>query len=310
VNHRIDLGEGAYLIIGPANGRIFGPFVPGMPPIDWIAPDDTIGWNRGGERVWIAPECIFNYSDPTRILETYRVDPKLDPGAWDYDASRHILTCHASPQPIGRTEPVELCITRRILPHEGTITDQLTELRYSQLLQVSAPAEAMPTFVPWLIRQISPGSTVRLSSAMSYRGSAVFGTPPDNAVTPHQGEWKVDFVGPGFFKTSYGRDAIGSGSLSCTRHNLAILWKPVLVEAKRYPEYLPDRPESAGQFASIFYDEGRFGHYGEMELYGHLDEKRVGCLEVETTVLFGDEHAVSERLTELQKTRMTSVTTS
>jgi hypothetical protein len=65
-----------------------------------------------------------------------------------------------------------------------------------------------------------------------------------------------------------------------------------MAAADRYPERLPGDPSSSGQFASLFYDDGRFGAYGELELYGHRTPEGAGLLEVDAFFAVGPETAL------------------
>ena len=76
----------------------------------------------------------------------------------------------------------------------------------------------------------------------------------------------------------------------------ALLWRPELGVAADYPEALPGRPDTAGQAASIFYDDGRFGAYGEIELYGHGPRPGTGRLVVETWLLRGAAEDLARRV--------------
>jgi hypothetical protein len=77
---------------------------------------DSHVWNSSGERVWLAPEGLFNYTDPLRIIETYRVDPRLDPARWRMERADNVLQMNLDAE-VDLTDgrgPVGFEITRRI----------------------------------------------------------------------------------------------------------------------------------------------------------------------------------------------------
>lgn len=270
---RFDLGAGGFLLVSARGGRLYGPFLPGSPALDWW-PDSPEGWNLGGERVWIAPEALFNYTDPARMVETYRVDPALDPGQWQASRQGRTLRLQmqaALPLTQGRGR-LRVAVERAITAMPPRRGPRGTVLRYRQDLRLRLlDGPALP-LVPWLIRQVAPGCDMGLSATPGARAAAAFGTPPAVALAPGGSRWQVPFRGPGFFKTLYPRGGTGRGRLVCRRPDgPALIWRPSLAPSADYPETLPGQPDAPGQFAALFYDDGRFGAYGEAELYGHRD---------------------------------------
>ena len=68
--------------------------------------------------------------------------------------------------------------------------------------------------------------------------------------------------------------------------------RPHLAAPDCYPETLPHDITSQGQAAASFRDDGRFGRYGELELYGHTDGRARGTLVCDTLIAMGAEPAV------------------
>jgi len=64
----LDLATGLTLVVTTAGGRVFGPFV---------GDTDALGWSPGADTFEAAL-----LADPARMLDTYHVDPALDPGTW------------------------------------------------------------------------------------------------------------------------------------------------------------------------------------------------------------------------------------
>jgi hypothetical protein len=311
------------LIVTVAGGRVFGPFVEGKNKLGW-APDINamnqalkLGhWNIGGERVWLAPERAFNFSDPRRLLETYRVDPDLDPGLWSCAEAAGEVVLSTAPV-LARSDggpPVGLSLTRRIAPlaaPAGLVVGGLAVAGYRQTLEVIHPplADGLAV-VPWLIRQVALGGAAALSAVDGGRGECVFGFAPPEAVVPRGGAWHVPFGRDGFFKTSYPRHAVGNGGASYTKtdrgQSIAMVYRPVLTEPERYTETLPDEPGGQGQAAALFRDDGRFGSYGEVEFYGHHDGTGRGALAIDCLVLAGAAETVSAAL-EAYATEISSI---
>ena len=295
---RLDLGEGGYLIVSAQGGRVYGPFLDGAEALDWVAEAPPGDWNIGGERVWIAPERYLNFTDPERMIETYRVDPGMDPGHWRiaYAGGGALrLEMQTKLELLGGHGAVELNITRDIDVRPARRDGDVLIFAYRQELTLTRLSGSTPGLVPWLVRQVAPGATITLSATTGAMAQTVFGAPPTGALIPEAGNWHVAMAGPGFFKAAYHRDAIGAGRLICRRggdHAVAMVWEPDLAPAASYPESLPDDTAATGQCFSMFYDDGRFGNYGELELYGHLDAAGTGRLAVETRVYYGQAAAV------------------
>ncbi|MFN8992376.1 MAG: hypothetical protein ACK5X3_01710, partial [Pseudomonadota bacterium] len=274
-------------------------------------------WNIGGERIWLAPERAFNFSDPARMLDTYHVDPALDPGTWSLTSGPAGVALEAS-STISRTDgggPISVKLSRRItllqayagreLPEDLILAGyrQSIEVTYSQFQDGFA-------IVPWLVRQVALGGDAMLSASGSGRGERVFGKPPPDAITPRKGRWLVRLGPQGFFKTSYSRHVIGAGGLgymiTAKGQATALVLRPVLVAPDQYPETLPHDTGSPGQAAARLCDDGPFGRYGELDLYGHKASKTHGKLGCDTLFLSGTVKAVSAALAS-QATEMSSM---
>jgi hypothetical protein len=303
VVERLALSADAYLLVTAHGGRIFGPFVDGDDPIGWrpdaIAAAIAVGdWNIGGERVWLAPEAAFNFTDAARIIETYRVDPALDPGSWGIrrDGETLLLEMTADIQLADGSGRIGIAVSRTLAAlRPRTLPGGVQAFGYIQRVETRQRSGPQLALVPWLIRQVAPVGTAFLDAKEGASGKAVFGAPPAAAIAPKDGWWQVPFHGPGFMKASYHRDAVRDGRLGLIAQGdagAALLYRPALADGKRYPESLPGAPRSAGQFAALFYDDGRFGAYGEIELYGHCDLSARGFLEVEVSHLVGAVDAV------------------
>ncbi len=301
----VPLGPNAHLIVTRCGGRVFGPFVDGADALGWCPAPDAFAaalaagdWNIGGERVWLAPEASFNFTDAARIVETYRVDPALDPGAWHLEragaAIRFGLQAEiALADGSGR---IAVEIVRTLAPRPAhVLIGGVREFGYRQRIVVEQRAGPPLPLVPWLIRQVAPVGTAFLDARNGARGEPVFGAPPAAAIAPQDGWWRVPFHGPGFMKTCYRRASLRNGAIGLMAEatvNTALLCRPVLADAERYPETHPRAPGSAGQCAALFYDDGRFGAYGEIELYGHRDPSGPGVLEVAVLCLVGPAEAL------------------
>lgn len=264
-------------------GRLFGP-----KGFDW-KPELAQDWNVGGERVWLAPEELFNYDDHERIVETYRVEPSLDPAEWRY--SNGVFSAEMDlPLTRGRRR-LRVEVTRRILPlchHRG----------YRQEVAVKAD---LPV-VPWVIRQLSPGWTISVPQTQPSVGSTIFGTAPASAVERGMA-WHVEFSGEGFFKTAYQALDLHAWPLTARRPGAALMWHLPRPEGAHFPEHLPGNSEATGIGLSLFYDSGRFGHYGEIEAYGHI-EGDIGRLILDTIFLTGAN--VDEQIDRIQATEISS----
>ena len=191
-------------------------------------------------------------------------------------------------------------IERTLRPLKMKPSDQdLTIIGYRQSVEVRQDEDVPMTVVPWIIRQVAPRGLAFLTSSPPGSASRVFGEPPEAALMARDNLWLVDMSGPGFYKTAYHRNSIGLGRLGYLRADkegvaCALLYRPDQAAARDYPEVLPHDAEAAGQAASLFYDSGRFGAYGELELYGHRDSAGHGILTTDCLFLRGPVSRVRE----------------
>lgn len=295
----VSLGIGLKLVVTTAGGRVFGPYLGEADLLGWT-PDASAfdaalaerRWTLGGERIWLAPEQCFNFTDPARMLDTYRVDPAMDPGRWQVQAEADAVVLSAR-MTVPRSDggPVlDLAIVRRIIPvAAASQTVGPIRVGYRQSITLYTAPDALPV-VPWLVRQVPLGGAAWLSAANGGLGQCVFGDPPPEALRPVDGAWKVPFGPRGFFKTSYARQAMGSAGLSYAMAGVTpswIVYRMALAAASDYPETLPGDPGGPGQAAALFRDEGRFGTYGELELYGYRVRPGQGRLDVDAQLVIG-----------------------
>lgn len=318
----LDLGDGLSLIATAAGGRLFGPYLAEEDLLGW-APDlhdfeaalAERHWNIGGERVWLAPERAFNFADPAAMLETYRVDPALDPGQWQVTAGRRGLTLQSA-MDLPRSDggpPVSVTLTRRIWPLAPAAPPRAGLWRGSYRQTVTATCGPRPdglAVVPWLIRQVALGGTARLSASGGHSGHAVFGKAPQAALIPVDGFWQVPIGPTGFFKTSYARADVGLDGLSYSVTGACgatlLTFRPHLADAAHYTETLPQDPAGPGQAAALFCDDGTFGAYGELEIYGHRTGPDTGAMTLDVHILHGEADAVAAAQS-LQATEISSI---
>jgi hypothetical protein len=305
---RMALGQRAEILVSERGGRVYGPFLDGEDTLGWAPDAAALGatlaegaWNIGGERIWLAPEGLFNYADPARLLETYRVDAAFDPGQWRlHPAMRGLrLDLAAEVALTNGRGSVAVDVSRDIQPLPERTEGGVAIVGYRQRIELQQISGPPLPLVPWLIRQVQPVGMAFLEAVDDARAQPVFGDPPRAALVAKGGWWRVPFQGPGFFKTAHHCAAVGGGRIGFLKPGssaVAILYNPVTAGIGDYPESLPQDAEATGQFASLFYDEGRFGAYGEVELYGHRAPDGMGRLDLDTLLLTGPDAAVSRRV--------------
>lgn len=306
--HRLSLGPACQILLTDRGGRLFGPFLHGQDALGWTPDEaemttalDQGGWNIGGERIWIAPERHFHYSDPARMLETYRVDARLDPGSWQLEmaAQAAVFSTLAEIPLSDRAEVVRVSLRRLITVLPPRREGPLSIFAYRQRVDLLRKAGPDLPLIPWILRQLSPVGMAYIMARAGARAATVFGDAPDSALIPTAGFWRVPFQGPGFFKTAYHRADLGWGRLGLILPEepaIALDCLPNLGGAASYPESLPLEASATGQGASLFYDSGRFGAYGEVELYGHHSARSGGRVEAETQIIVGPKQALTAHL--------------
>ncbi|MCX5494467.1 hypothetical protein OSH11_07130 [Kaistia dalseonensis] len=308
---RLELGQGASLVVSASGGRVFGPFMDGNDPLGWCPDRPEFArmlrehqWNIGGERVWLAPEGLFNFTDPNHVIETYRVDPSLDPGSWRLErrGAGCLLSLDADVALASGTGSIGVRISRTIEPFAtNAAVGARAVAGYRQRVEVRQTGGETLPLVPWIIRQVAPGGMAFASASDGGTTTAIFGDPPRSALKARDGHWQVDMSGPGFYKVACHRDAIGRGDMGYLKAfgantAFAVLCQPVLAVASAYPETLPLDRAATGQAAALFYDSGRFGAYGELELYGHRTPAGRGVLETDCLLLRGAAAELRQRI--------------
>jgi hypothetical protein len=84
--------EAGRIPVSKHGGPIFGPFFDDM-SLSWVSPlfedeerfragIDGGAWNIGGDRLRLAPELRYNVRDRARFLESYDLQPAVDPGRY------------------------------------------------------------------------------------------------------------------------------------------------------------------------------------------------------------------------------------
>jgi hypothetical protein len=289
------LQNGAQAVVTRYGGRVFGPFLSAdTPSLNWINPAFASAealhaflasgdWNVGGERLWIAPEIVYNVSDRFAIDATYNLPAAVDPARYTLqpdgagwalaadmtlpaqglpgDGSKQIgvtRTLRPAPDPLrGLADYVEMMagVTYAGYDHTVTLTDGPGDL----------PAES------WVLIQLNPGGQLVIPTTPAVEMLDYFGDVPDSARALHGDHMRVDITGARRFKVGYKAAGLTGRVAYLAPHDAQpyLLVRAYFVNpSAAYVEEPPAQPGVTGQALHVYNDDGRIGGFGEMECSG------------------------------------------
>ncbi len=268
--------HGAFSVL-PSRGRVYALTHHGEEVI-W-RPQTITDWNIGGDRLWVAPERDWHWTDISAFdLGKYKVAEAIDPGSWSLEkwqgnsltvtqsfAVRHRRTENhvhgrirrqfAFNEVLGRTIP-------GLQDPVGWITvDTLT-------LEGGTPGQGIGL---WRILQVPIGGRMYVASAVPDRYRLHFG---DDSGLVHAGPGglEAEITGDQMYKIGMGQQGVTdlvayARPLSPASWLVTARWFQVPADAV-YLDTPMDQPGTPGDVIQIFNDSGVFGGFGELEVHG------------------------------------------
>ena len=291
LNHeRLELQEGAFVVVLERGGRILGPFLSATgESVLWL-PDswaDVAGfaaflasgnWNLGGERIWIAPEIQYGVRDRTDFWGTAQCPSAVDPGAYHLeriDARRVRLSQQIELQAHNLATGVkELQIEREVLPaanplHELSDYAELMEgvvyVGYEHILALSEAKTDAILSEGWNLAQLNPGGQIFIPASPLVTYSDYF-APADEehlAIDRATGLVRVQITGRKQFKVGF-KAAHVFGRLAYANRlrdgRAYLLIRHFFNNPSRpYAEEPPHLPGCRGHSVHVYNDGGGFG---------------------------------------------------
>ena len=268
--------QGEFRVL-PARGRIHGLSYKDTEAI-W-RPEVIDSWNIGGDRLWIAPERDWHWSDVSSFdLDNYLVAEEIDPGSWQVARqSASTLTVAQSFTVRHRrrsayvTGAIERSFefnaeARHTLPG---LEDSVTWNTVDTLeIKAGTPGQGINL---WRILQVPVGGEMFVPAQDSARYRLHFGDE-SGLVTPASGGIAASITGNHMYKIGMGQNAVRD----CIAYARSLAHDTLLVIARWFETpadavYLDtpmDRPDTPGDIIQIYNDNGVFGGFGELEVHG------------------------------------------
>ena len=268
----LDTPDGARLLVLPVGGRLLGLFPPGSDEnFLWTNPslgDEAsarayfarCGWpNPGGDRTWLAPEIELFIGDVKQAVQTYAVQPALDPGHWILESATAAgvslvnetrVRLHRQNRDVG----VRLAKTYSVVPNplEDVIGLQVAGYTLATTLEVESQPGVPTRLGIWNLLQLPQPGTMWIPTRAPARPHVVFGAlaADELTVTPGLVRWNMTPPG-GDAKISLkpqpltGRVGYSRASGTPGMHDLVV--REFSVGAERdYVDALWESPHEAG----------------------------------------------------------------
>ena len=264
------LPNGARWLVLPENGRLLGLY-----PADddanflWTNPAlasaesskayfARAGWcNPGGDRTWLAPEIELFIGDVKQAVETYAVQPALDPGHWMVESATAAevslvnetrVRLHRQNRDVG----VRLTKTYSVAPNPLRDVAGLQVAGYTLVttLEVEPQPETSARLGIWNLLQLPQPGSMLIPTCAPARPHVVFGAPAAGELTVEPSLVRWNMAPPGKnAKISLKPQALTgrAGHLRETRGTYDLVVREFLVGAERdYVDALWEPPHEAG----------------------------------------------------------------
>lgn len=292
----LPLQGAARAVVTRRGGRVFGPFLSAdAASLNWVSAAFASGdalrtliesgvWNLGGERLWIAPEFVYNSSDRFNFDASYNLSAAIDPasytlerdgGAWTLAAD---MAIPAQSLPGGGEKRVAAARTvrpaanpLRALSRCAELTSGVTFAGYEHTVTLTDRDSGPLPAETWVLIQLNPGGQLIIPVTPAVEVLDYFGGLPDTARAVHGDHIRIDITGTQRFKAGYKAAGV---------HGRLAYFAPadpqpyLLVRAffvnpsAPYVEEPPQEPGVTGQAVHIYNDDGHLGGFGEMECSG------------------------------------------
>lgn len=258
----------------PERGRVLGLEVNGHPAL-WSPKESSAAWNLGGERLWLGPESEWFWKKTDKVdFANYQVPPPLDPDNWTVTGTSHgwcdaevsLTLTNAG----GRNRSLSLALRRQfsLLGEQNMVAGQSSiGIQTVTTMEILGGTPGVAVDL-WSILQVPLGGEMQVPLLEAPTVRDYFSPCPPDEISTKDGLLCLKIRGTNIFKiglppaevagrTSYVRPVEG-GQLVITRSF------PVHPGLHYCDAPLSD-PDSQGDAAQFFCDDGSFGGFGELE---------------------------------------------
>lgn len=292
----LELQHGVTLLVSEYGGRVFGPFLePEGESLYWVNPAFrdpqaffrliATGWNLGGERWWVAPEIQYLCRDRWDYWNAEYIQRALDPGAWRLEAQG---TAHCRLAQEMTLEVFNLATGTKTLRMETEIRpvpDPLHQLSeypslsagvqyagYEQTVTLSEAQHDQILSAAWnIIPVVPPGQMI--IPASPHVEVTDYLQPVDQAHQTLEGNCvRLRITGDHLYLTGY-KAAHVTGRLGYVSRlddgrTVLIVRGFYSDPSSFYLDEPPEQPGHRGDAVRVYNDDGSYGGFGEMEVYG------------------------------------------
>ncbi len=268
--------HGEFMVL-PSRGRIYRLGYKADEVI-W-RPEVIEGWNIGGDRLWIAPERDWHWTDISSFdLDNYLVAEAIDPGSWQIaqqSASTLTVTQSFTVQHRRRPSFVHGTIQRHFdfnveaQPRLPGLGDTVTWSTADTLaVEDGTPGQGINL---WRILQVPVGGEMFVPAQGPVSFRLHFGDEA-RLVTASQAGVTAAITGDQIYKIGMGQESVANCiayARPLTEDSLLVIarWFQVPSDAT-YLDTPMDQPDTPGDVIQIYNDNGVFGGFGELEVHG------------------------------------------
>lgn len=292
----LDLQDGVRLLLSEYGGRIFGPFLePQGESLYWVHPDlrdreafrqlAATGWNLGGERWWVSPEIQYLCRDRFDYANSEYIQRALDPGMWRLeqvgaagyrlwqDMTLEVFNLGSGTKDLRMEVEVRpVPDPLRLVSDYAGLTAGVLYAGYEQIVTLSEAQHDDVLSAAWNIIPLYPPGEVVIPASPSVQVTDYMAPVDDEHQAIGGGRVRLQITGRRGYLTGY-RAAHVMGRLAY--HARLDAARDVLMvrsfhsdPSSLYLDEPPAQPGWRGDSIRVYNDDGAYGGYGEMEVYG------------------------------------------
>ncbi len=258
----------------PERGRVLGLEVNGHPAL-WSPKESSAAWNLGGERLWLGPESEWFWKKTDKVdFANYQVPPPLDPDNWTVTETAHdwcdaevSLTLNNAG---GRDRSLSLALRRQfsLLGEQNMVAGQSSiGIQTVTTMEILGGTPGVAVDL-WSILQVPLGGEMQVPLLEAPTVRDYFSPCPPDEISTKDGLLCLKIRGTNIFKVGLPPAEV-AGRISYVRPveggQLVITRSFPVHPGLNYCDAPLSDPDTQGDAAQFFCDDGSFGGFGELE---------------------------------------------